>query len=217
MAESRERKRNSRDRIAPMEAGRSLVHQRMHEAREAALRATAAELQIDPSEFGLSTETVVPEVSAYKRPEKAKDESTRPRKKPRKRTGEKKRSRYEQARDIYLKTLQGTPRGQLARSPKTRWIYKQLWAHDDLDIVARVGGDEGWWAGDPWKHYVSEHWGKSRGEINNFSNSFYKALRRQVLPRGFVLPDGTVLEKSCYAIDQVPVKRKRAVSTGRED
>lgn len=194
------------------------MSQRIHEAREAAFRATAAELGVDPSEFGLSPESAESAVSTIENHHDVSQSSVNAEKKLHgKKPRKKKQSRYQQARRAYLGKLQGVTRGELARSPKTRWIYKQLWRHNDLGIVARSGGDEGPWAGNAWAHYVSDHWGKSRGEINNFSHAFYKALRRQVLPKGFTLPDGTVLEKSCSAIDQVSLKRRRTKSNDRKD
>ena len=75
--------------------------------------------------------------------------------------------------------------------------------------MARHGGDQGPWAGNAWGHYVLKHWGETPGEVNDFSHAFYKSLTRQVLRRGTILPDGSVLEKSCYAIDQLPRKRKK--------
>ena len=109
-------------------------------------------------------------------------------------------------------------RGKLARIDGP--TYKRLWRHKAqgaLDVVPIATRERGPWAGNAWAHYVSDHWGETRGEVEDFSDAFYRALRRQVLPRGFVLPDGSVLEKPCRAIEQVPLKRKRTATLGRED
>lgn len=100
-------------------------------------------------------------------------------------------------------------RGKLAAIAPA--VYRRLWRHRSKGALETVPvREQSPWGNNAWEYYLREPGlvGLSIGEVNSISNGLYKALRRQTLPAGTVLPDGKVLDVSARAADCLPRHRK---------
>lgn len=91
-------------------------------------------------------------------------------------------------------------------------LHRRLWRHrkkGSLEIVPVLEKISQPWGSDPWGYYVKECRGMTRGKVKMASDAHYQALRRQILPAGTVLPDGSKMQKADFAINQIPTKKTR--------